>query len=369
MRLGYAAVALGLLLAMGPGVRARASACGRIEVFTREGCVHCSRAAEFLAELQRTHPDLEIRALDVEREPGALEQLRALAAQHGVRAGVPAFSICGEFRVGFDGAETTGRAIEAALAGPARAPATLALPWLGEVGPGSIGLPLFTVLVGLVDGLNPCALWVLLILLSVLVGVRDRRKLVLVAGVFVGVSGLAYFAFMAAWLNVFLWIGWSRQLQLGLASLALVLALLHAKDAFGLHALPSLRIPLEARPRLFARMRAIVQAPSLWVALVSAFGLALVVNALELLCTAGLPALYTQILTLHALRPGQYYGYLALYNAAYILDDSLLVGAAVLSLRRFKLQERQGRWLKALSAAIMGMLAVLLLLRPAWLAP
>jgi len=81
------------------------------------------------------------------------------------------------------------------------------VPWFGRISAGRLGMPLFTILIGLVDGFNPCAMWVLLFLLSVLVNLRDRRKILAVAGTFVVISGLAYFMFMAAWLNVFLWVG------------------------------------------------------------------------------------------------------------------------------------------------------------------
>jgi threonine/homoserine/homoserine lactone efflux protein len=87
-----------------------------------------------------------------------------------------------------------------------------------------------------------------------------------------------------------------------------------------------------------------------------------------LLCTAGFPALYTQVLTLHDLPVWQYYGYLALYNLAYVLDDGLMVTLAVVTLGRRKLQEREGRWLKLVSGLAMLGLGLVLLGKPEWLA-
>jgi len=91
------------------------------------------------------------------------------------------------------------------------------------------------------------------------------------------------------------------------------------------------------------------------------------VNLIELLCTAGFPALYTQILTLQQMPMWEYYGYLALYNLAYIFDDSLMVILAVVTLNRTKLQERAGRWLKLTSGLVMAGLGMILLLQPKWL--
>jgi len=226
---------------------------------------------------------------------------------------------------------------------------------------------LFTIALGLLDGFNPCAMWVLLILLSILVNVQDRRKLLAVAGTFVAVSGLAYFAFMAAWLNIFLVIGWSRSTQIVLGCVAFGAGAIHLKDLLAPQHGPSLSIPKSAKPGLYRRMRAIVRAESLGTALIAATALAVMVNLIELLCTAGLPAVYTQILTLQNLSTPAYYGYLALYNFAYVCDDALMVTIVVVTLDRFKLQERAGRWLKGLSGAILGALGLILLLRPEWL--
>jgi uncharacterized membrane protein HdeD (DUF308 family) len=91
------------------------------------------------------------------------------------------------------------------------------------------------------------------------------------------------------------------------------------------------------------------------------------VNFIELLCTAGFPAIYTAVLTEQQLSPSAYYGYLGLYIAGYIADDSLMVASAVILLGSHRLTERAGRWLKLLSGAVMLVLGMVMLLRPEWL--
>lgn len=246
-------------------------------------------------------------------------------------------------------------------------PKTVDLPIFGVVNVNSIGLPLFTVAVGLVDGFNPCAMWVLLFLLSILVNLKDRRKILAVAGTFVVISGLAYFAFMAAWLNMFLLVGYLRWAQVALGVLAVVVGGIHIKDFFALGRGVSLSIPESAKPGIYARVRKIVTAEHLWGAILGAAILAVLVNVIELLCTAGLPALYTQILTLKNLPLWQNYAYLGLYNVAYMFDDSLMVAVVVLTLGRRKLQEQQGRWLKLISGLVIAVLGLVLLFKPDWL--
>ncbi len=362
-----------------------------VEVFVRAGCPHCEAAKSFLLELQQRRPALHILVRDVGQDQSALTRLEMLARrQVGTLLGVPAFYLQGELIIGFQGVETTGAQLLALLdrASPpadfepfsACRPAQpdcstppgqpidrengILLPWFGRLNYHEIGLPLFTLTIGLLDGFNPCAMWVLLFLLSLLAALQDRVKMSLVAGTFVLVSGLVYFAFMAAWLNVFLIVGFSRTVQLSLGGLALLIGGVNVKDFFAFRRGVSLSIPDAAKPGLYARLRRIVQAENLTGALIGIVILAGLVNVVELLCTAGFPAIYTHILSTQALSIWQYYGYLGLYNAAYIFDDALMVTIAVVTLGRHKLEEREGRWLKLISGAVMIGLGILLLVKP-----
>lgn len=331
-------VALLTLLALLLPARALGES-AEIVVFTRESCPRCAEAARYLEDLAANGDGAtKVTVRRVDAEPGAGDDLAGLAEARGIHpVGVPAFLVDGTLVVGWQGPSTAAR-LDALLAGAslpeAPAPATtdlclpaqpcgpaetVDLPAFGAVDAGRLGLPLFTIAVGLVDGFNPCAMWVLLFVLSLLAAQRDRRRMALIGGTFVIVSGAVYFVFMAAWLEAFLWVGLSRTLQIGLGLVALGAASLHIKDFFAFHRGPTLSIPESAKPGIYARARRIIQARSHLLALGGAAALAVVVNLVELLCTAGLPALYTQILASRQLSAGAYYGYLALYDAAYML--------------------------------------------------
>jgi glutaredoxin len=346
-----------------------------IDVYVRTGCPHCETAKVFLNKLRAERPSVNIRIYDIAEDPAALQRLKSVAAERGVtQLGVPAFVIDGELIVGFRSNDTTGSEIRERLdrqdADGGRSSVTqerFQAPWFGEVRVSDMGLPLFTVILGLLDGFNPCAMWVLLFLLSLLVNLHDRRKMALLAGVFVMVSGLMYFAFMAAWLSVFLVVGISRTLQVSLGAVAMLVGVVNLKDFFALHQGVSFSIPEFAKPVFYARVRRILQAEDIVGALAGIVILAVLVNLIELLCTAGFPALYTQILSLRHMPPWEYYGYLALYNLAYIFDDSLMVAIAVMTLSHTKLQNRAGRWLKLVSGVVMAALGAVLLIHPNWL--
>ena len=363
-----------------------------IEVFARQGCAHCEAARRFLDDLARERPGLRIVIHDVMAEPAARQQLQDLSTALKAGApGVPAFHLRGALIIGFEGPETTGARIRALLDGqpppeqspwgPAApscspeeavpcAPApgasadaeAIEIPLLHvHVTVGSLGLPLFTVIIATLDGFNPCSFWVLMLMISMLAGLGDRRKMLLVAGTFVAIEGIAYFAFMAAWLNLFLFIGLSRVSEIVLGVIATVAGLINLKDFWAFGRGISLSIPAAAKPGLYARLRRIMQAERIAVAVAGAAVLAVLVQLIELLCTSGFPALYTRILTLRKLSTHAYYGYLLFYNFFYMLDDWIILGIGVVTMSQRRLQEHEGRWLKLISGLVMLGLGVYLL--------
>jgi len=314
---------------------------------------------------------LVVRVYDVGEDPAALERLRQLATAHGVPVlGVPAFYLRGELLVGYQSAETSGAQIEAlldrSLAGSETG--TVMVPLFGSLSVHTLGLPLFTFTLGLLDGLNPCSMWVLLLMLSMLASLRDRRKMAVIAGTFVAVEGIAYFLFLAAWLNLFLAVGLSRASQILLGGLACAAGMINLKDFVAFGRGISLSIPKTAKPGIYAKLRGILQADSLVAALVGSVVLAVLVQLVELLCTTGFPVLYTRILTLRQLGRPAYYGYILLYDLAYMLDDVMVLTIGVITLSHHRLQEREGRWLKLLSGIVMAGLGAVLLFKPDWLA-
>jgi thiol-disulfide isomerase/thioredoxin len=347
-----------------------------------ETCPHCLAAKPFISYLADTYDWLELRAVSAQAATDAqIAEVVAVADSLGETiGGVPSFLYCEQLSTGFADADTTGAELERALVachdaknrGEEAALATadeedLTLPVLGHIDAESLSLPFFTVAVAGLDAFNPCAFFVLLFLLSLLVHARSRWRMALVGGVFVVVSGVMYFAFMAAWLNVFLVTGQLRWVTALAGAIALVLAIFNVKDYFWPGRGGSLSIPDDAKPGLFARMRRLTTGDALPTVIVGTIALAAVANSYELLCTAGFPMVFTRVLTLNDLSTPTYYGYLGLYNVVYVIPLLAIVGVFVWTLGSRKLTEREGRFLKLVSGTMMLGLGGMLLLRPAWL--
>jgi thiol-disulfide isomerase/thioredoxin len=344
-------------------------------------CPHCAAAHPFIDQLAEDNPWLIVHFPQVDSgNADNVELVVRLADEIGETAQyVPAFLYCEQMKTGFGSAETTGVHLQDELVAcrahiqnlrnvqadddikPVDEDEPISLPILGVVDAETVSLPLFTVVLGGLDAFNPCAFFVLLFLLGLLVHARSRGRMAIIGGTFVLISGLVYLAFMAAWLNVFLLFGALPAITLIAGVVALIVAAVNIKDYFWFKRGPSLSIPEAAKPGLFRRMRGLTTSTSFPAMMIGTITLAFVANAYELLCTAGFPLVFTRVLTLNELSTGSYYLYLVLYNVVYVVPLLLIVGVFVWTLGSRKMSERTGRTLKLLSGLMMLGLGLVLL--------
>ncbi len=351
--------------------------------FWSETCPHCLEAHPFIEAIPNERPWVIVHALEVSRQRDNVQRFIALAESLGQTANaVPALMACGVMEVGWDDAASTGAALlrrldacrAQALQGtttsaaitPAE-PLKINLPLLGAVTADSLSPPTFTLVLAGLDAFNPCAFFVLLFLLSLLAHQKSRFRMSLIGGIFVLTSGLMYFAFMAAWLNVFQLLGALAWITLAAGLLAIMVGLINIKDFFAFERGITLSIPESRKPDIYRRARAILNAENLPAMLGATILLAVAANFYELLCTAGFPMVYTRLLTLSELSPGGRYAYLAFYNLIYVAPLALIVFAFVRTLGARKLTERGGRLLKLLSGVMMLALGLVLAIAPALL--
>jgi glutaredoxin len=354
--------------------------------FYGEGCPHCADAKPFLEKLENKYPELTIQSFETWYNKENADLFVSMSTACGTKVvGVPTFFIGHKSIVGFDNEKVRGKEIEKEVtkyieeggvdlmdslgenltACPSKEEEKIiTLPVIGEIDTSKISLPVITIIIGLLDGFNPCAMWVLLFLLALLVYTKSRKRMFIIGGTFILVSGIVYYIFLAAWLNLFLFIGFLPYLRIIVGSVAVILGLINIKDLFFFKKGPSLSIPESAKPKLFEKMRKVVHESALPIALLSVIVLAFTVNSIELLCTAGFPAIYTKILTLSNLSNFSYYAYLFLYILMYMIDDMIVFTIAVITLRSKKLTEKQGKWMKFIAGFMMLVLGLLLILRP-----
>lgn len=342
---------------------------GRLHVFFQPDCPHCHRAIAFL----KTQPGIAFDLHDVSTEAGE-GLLKVVAAKHGIAEtdlGVPLFVFGKRYLIGFDSPETTGREILALMdersdaAAPSAASGRVRLPIFGEIEPSRYSLLGLTVVMAVADGFNPCAMWVLIYLISLIAGLQEREKIWWLVGTFVLASGVLYFLFMTAWLNTFLIIGYVRPLTQLIALAAIGFGADHLYElAWNCGAVACEIGDVEQRQRTMRRIRDIVAAPIGLASLVLVTGLAFAVNSIEFICSAALPAIYTHTLALMDLSTFAYYGYITLYVLLFMLDDLVIFGLAAFAIQRV-IDTRYAAISRAAGGVTLLSLGLWMLLRPA----
>ena len=369
--------------------------------FYGDGCPHCAKEEVFLEQLKKENSNIEIHSFETWNNRDNAEFLVKLGKELGIKiSGVPLLLIGDRTVSGFYSAETTGKKITDIIdnydlygckdiVAPLLAekgdnnlhdnceghsekvkndiPESVALPFFGEVKTKNISLPLLTFFIAATDGFNPCAMWVLLFLINLLFGMKDRKKMWILGSAFIVSSGLVYFLFLSAWLNLFMFLEYVLWIRVLIAVIALASGVYHVKDWWdnrdgGCHVINS-----EKRKRVFVRIKEIINAQSFLVSLFGIIVLAGAVNLVELVCSAGLPAIYTQVLAMSNLPVWQYYGYLLFYILIFMIDDIFVFVIAMKTLEIKVGDTWFARYSSLIGGIIMVILGVLLAFKPGWL--
>lgn len=336
--------------------------------FRAEGCPACARASEFLEELSRRYPDLEVRDYEVSQNRANLKLYRSVAGERGAGAGVvPAFFLGEHHWAGFS--ETVRQEINAVLddgrsiSGALRP--YLDLPWFGRVDYATAPAFVVTGVIAAVDGFNPCSLWVLFFLLGLVVRGGSRLHTLFVGLVFLTVTATVYGLFILGLFSVLSTTTGVTAVRLLVALLAVGTGLVNIKDYLAVHAGFSLSIPKRFHPMIARGGRAILSvgdAPILLTATTAIFALG--ISVVELPCTAGFPLIWSQYVATLDLTRGGFAVLLSVYLLVYLSLEIVIVTLSVLFMKRVVFGENQGRVLKLFGGTIMVALGITFLGAP-----
>ena len=296
-----------------------------VHFFHLPGCSHCDEQEPFNEKLANEYPSIHIRYHDaIKPEESAL--LAEMLASVGEK-GNPIFPVTifgGQAFMGWESEETTGKEIEIALqqclAGNCpgvesdKADDEVTLPIIGKIKLSDYSLPTLAAILGFVDGFNPCAMWVLAYLISLIMTMKDKRRIWLLVGSFVLASGVLYFLFMTAWLNAFLLIGYFRPVTIVIGLAALGGGILNIREFIQTKGAIVCEVgDAESRKKTMSRMERVVFSPLTFGTIAGIIALAFVVNSIEFVCSSALPAIFAHVLSLSDLTTFQYYGYILIY--------------------------------------------------------
>ena len=237
------------------------------------------------------------------------------------------------------------------------------LPIIGEINLKNLSLPIITIVLGLLDGFNPCAMWALLFLISLLLGMKDRKRMWILGTSFVFASAFVYFLFMVAWLKLILFLGFITIVKylIGLVALAggswNIRSYLKNKEG-------TCQVSGGVkRRRFFDMLKEVTQKRVFILALLGIIVLAFAVNLVELICSAGLPAVYVQILALNTLSVWQYYAYITLYIFIFMLDDLFVFFVAMWTLQMTGITTKYVKYSKLVGGTLMVIIGLILIFK------
>lgn len=367
-----------------------------IYFFWSYGCPHCSQEKPFLEKLEQKYDNLKIHSFEVSNSRENANLLGKIGEELNVDvSGVP-FTIVGQkYFIGWYNEEITGVSIEQAIqcalengcqniVGNLITPINpnepiildpkeqkekiilekIKLPLLGEVETKNFSLPILTIIIAALDGFNPCAMWVLLFLISLLLEMKNKKRMWILGTVFIVSSAFVYFLFMSAWLNLFLFLGIIGSVRIIIGLVAIVTGGYNLKEYFFNKTSGCKVTSSEKRKKVFEKLKAITQKKEFLLAIGGMIVLAFAVNLVELICSAGLPAIYTQILTLTELTQWQYYLYLMLYILIFMLDDLFIFFVAMKTLQMTGITTKYSRASHLIGGIAMLIIGILLIYKP-----
>ena len=346
-----------------------------VHFFYLPSCSHCDEQKPFNEKLATEYPSIQFIYHDA-MKPQESALLAEMLASVGEK-GNPIFPVTifgGQAFMGWESEETTGKGIEMALqrclagdypgVGSEKTEDAATLPLVGEIKLSDYSLPTSAVILGFVDGFNPCAMWVLAYLISLITTLRDKREIWLLVGSFVSASGVLHFLFMTAWLNAFLFIGYFRPVTIIIGSVALGAGILNIREFVRTKGAIACEVgDAESRKNTMSRMERVVFSPLTFGTIAGIIALAFVVNSIEFVCSSALPAIFAHVLSLSDLSTLQYYAYILLYVFFFMLDDLIIFGAAALAMTS-SLGNRYVKYCRPEGGAILIALGALLLFAP-----
>lgn len=367
----------------------------RVYLFHQESCPHCKKEIQYLEELKNEYSNLDVVTYEVSQNVMNYNFMNRVIEKTGiVTNGQVPFTIIGtDYYIGFEDhvkksikdsidkflndknsidviAKVKNGEDVSNIKYNVDPKSTKVIPILGEIDAKKVSLPLVAIVIGAVDGFNPCAMWVLLFLIGMLFHMKDKKKMWILGITFLLTSAVMYLLIMAAWLKValsFMTVVW---LRIFIAIVALVAGLVNLNSYIkekkrkddGCEIVDE-----KKRRKMFTKIKKITSEKKFILAIFGIMALAISVNLVELACSAGLPLIFTQILALNDLSTFEYVIYMLIYILFFLIDDIVVFVIAMLTLNIKGISSKYGKYSHLVGGIIMILIGILMIFKPEWL--
>lgn len=239
----------------------------------------------------------------------------------------------------------------------------------GVVSLKDVSLPIFTIILGAVDGFNPCAMWILIFLITMMFSMHDRKKMWILGLTFIFTSGFVYLCFMVSWLSLANFLSSVTLIRFLIASFAVVFGMINIyRYVKSLNSDVGCDVTdKKKRLKIMERIKKIVTEKSFLLSILGIMLLAFSVNLIELLCSLGIPVMFTNILAMNDLNTLEYVIYMGLYLIFFLIDDILVFVIAMKTLKIKGISNKYTKYSHLIGGIIMVLLGILMVVKPEWL--
>jgi hypothetical protein len=374
-----------------------------IEMFERNDCTHCRDAKAFFADYLKDHPNVQVNYLDLADQVNK-DLWIELAESEGIPKVTPITLIGGQLIQGFDTAETTGRLIDDLVqknssinlnlsfreyidqggsknkeviavqngicdengeeCSTTSLLPTISIPFTNKtIDPQAYSLGGMAAILGFIDGFNPCAMWVLVTFLLVLIQIGDKKKMYQVAGLFILAEAIMYYLILNVWYQTWDFVGLDNIITPLIGLLAIGGACFFLYEWWSSNGECKVT-NLQQRAKIHGRISKLVKAELTILTALGVIGVAFSVNIIEFACSVGIPQAFTKILELNFLDFWARQMYMAIYILMYMVDDFIVFGIALYSFEKIGLTTKYAKMSNLIGGILMLILGAILLFKP-----
>ncbi len=379
----------------------------RIEYFGREDCKNCANLKKFLTELNKERTDFEIVQFEIDKNEKDKKYFDEITTKLKLVKGTPIIYINERIIQGFNTENTTGKEIvreiekgkkkdkiqtleefvssgnytnvskEGAVCevdgvceiAPSDKEVLVTIPFTNEVlNLTDYSLPLMALILGTIDGFNPCAMWVLILFLTALLAVGNKKKMFRIVGLFILSEAIMYYLILTAWLYTWDFVGLDKIVTPIVGVVGIVGGIFFIKNFLKEGKDIECEVTdFQKRVEISKKIKDIANKPFTLVTALAIIGLALSVNVIEFACSVGIPQTFTKILQINNIGFIQRQIQTSIYIFGYMLDDFIVFGLALLSINKLQLTNKYSKWMNLIGGILMIILGLIMIFKPSWL--
>ena len=343
-------------------------------LFKGEGCPHCADEEKWLQDIKKEYKDYvnfyEFEVWYDENNSKMMEEAKEIFDFSG--PGVPFTVIGDKYYSGFS--DSIGMMMENTINDYLNTEINddfnkkIDIPILGKVNMKNSSLGIIAIVLGFVDGFNPCAMWILLFLINMFLGTKDKKKSWILGFTFLVISAFIYFLSMLG-INVIIGVATVGYLKIAIAIFILIMGI------FSLRKYLKIRkeeagcsiVDNRKRKKLVTKVKKIISNKNFILSIVGISTLAISVNLIELACSLGFPMIFTEMLTINNITGISRILYLLLYVFFYMIDDMVVFTISMITLQATGITNKYNKLCVLVSSIIMIIMGLLLIFKPEWL--